>query len=153
MKLTTLPQGLPDEDPVVAEINRHNDAFAEFTYAGIKSLNKSFWAFWRGTVEEVVERLNKLGVVQVIQAGQDHNPSANVVNELIARALDGRPADFVARFPDRAITAPAMVIDWGMPLPEGVTAAIRLVDHMFVEGQLVGGVFEVVPEPEPEPEE
>jgi hypothetical protein len=151
MKLSTIPAEIPAEDPVVAAINDHNAEFAEFAYAAIKALNKSHQAFWSGTTQQIVDRFNALGVAQVVAAGNNHNPTANELNSIMDRAVSNRP-DLASRFPERAITTPAVVIDWGAPLAEGAVPVIRLVDHVFVEGQLVDGVFEVVPV-EIEPEE
>jgi len=139
MKLTTIPAEIPEEDPVVEEINNHNADVAEFVYAAIKSINKSYQAFWGGTAQQIVDRFNALGLVQVIAAGNNHNPAALELNSIIDRAVANRP-DLAARFVDRATTAPAIVVDWGAPLPEGSIPVIRLVD----------GVFEVVPIEDPE---
>jgi hypothetical protein len=139
MKLSTIPAEIPAEDPVVAAINDHNAEFAEFAYAAIKALNKSYQTFWSGTTQQIVDRFNALGLAQVVASGENHNPTANEINAVMDRAVANR-ADLAARFPDRATIVPALVIDWGIPLPEGVSPVIRLVN----------GVFEVVPQPDPE---
>ena len=142
MKLTTILEPIPSEDPRCIEINKDALAVAEAAHAAVVALNRMHAAFWRGTLEEVVAWLNKLGLDQVIAKGVEHNAEATLLNQSFenayAAALDVDPA-IAERLTQRAIDVPRYWIE-GAAIPEGQSASIRIVN----------GAFEVIPPPEEE---
>ncbi|MES2995905.1 MAG: hypothetical protein V4733_03755 [Verrucomicrobiota bacterium] len=137
MKVTTIPSTVPAEHPRCVAINDAIEMSVELTHAKAVALNRAYDEFWKGTLQDVVDFFNLLGVAQVTASGVEHNAEALRTNASLNAAVSNRP-DLAAKYTTRAIDVARYLVE-----PEGMTvpgAALRLT---------AAGVFEVIPPQEP----